>query len=80
MYDIDELYESGKMPEVYYSQMNGKSAIENYKRQMKKRQKKYKEYKEKKDESILFQMVRDTLSGVTKEALKTVLQEINNRF
>ena len=80
MYDIDELYESGKLPEVYYSQLNGKSASENYKRQKKKRMMKTKEYKEKKDESILFQMVRDTLSGVTKEALKSVLKELNSRF
>ena len=30
--NIDELYESGKMPERYYSALNGKTADENYRR------------------------------------------------
>lgn len=30
--NIDELYESGKMPEKYYSALNDKTAAENYRR------------------------------------------------
>ena len=37
MYNIDDLYQNGKMPDRYYNQLNGRTAQENYKRFKKRR-------------------------------------------
>jgi hypothetical protein len=41
MYNINQLYEQGKIPEHYYNQLNGKTANENYHAIRIKRQKKF---------------------------------------
>lgn len=42
MYNVDDLYNMGYMPEHFYNQLNGKSAQENYRRIVMNRQKKNK--------------------------------------
>lgn len=40
MYNVDDLYESGKLPARYYNQLNGKTAQENYQKIVMRRRKK----------------------------------------
>lgn len=68
MYDLDMLYESGKIPERYYSQLNGKSGQENYRR--------FKMRKPKKDESIILSMIESLLYATAKVALDEILKEL----
>lgn len=68
MYNIDDLYESGKIPDRYYNQLNGRTAQENYKR--------FKIKKKKKNESIIFSIIQESLNTV----MKTALDEIFNGF
>lgn len=42
VYNVDDLYNMGYMPEHFYNQLNGKSAQENYRRIVMNRQKKNK--------------------------------------
>ena len=42
MYNVDDLYNRGLMPEHFYNQLNSKSAQENYRRIVMNRQKKNK--------------------------------------
>ena len=60
-YDIEELHESGKMPDWVYYQLNGKTAQENYRKIQLKRQKQ--------NESIMLSMIEKTLKAVVKTAL-----------
>ncbi len=60
-YDLEELHESGKMPDWVYYQLNGKTAQENYRKIQLKRQKQ--------NESIMLSMIEKTLKAVVKTAL-----------
>lgn len=64
-----ELYESGKMPERYYSALNDKTAFENYKRQ------KLKLKKKRKDESLIMALVESSLQAAVKVALDEIFKD-----
>ncbi len=71
MFNIEDLYEMGKIPERYYNQLNGKNAQENYMR-IKKNQKKNKE-------GFIFSVIKETMRSVLDSALNEILDEFEKR-
>lgn len=65
-YDIDELHNSGKMPDWAYYQLNGKSAQENYRQIQLKRQKK--------NEGFMLNLIQNMLSATVKTALDEIFK------
>jgi hypothetical protein len=68
MYNIDSLYESGKMPQRYYAQLNGKNAAENY------RIAKGSRYNKK--DGFIFSLVKSMLAATVKTALDEILKPL----
>lgn len=66
MYEIDKLYNSGKLPARYYSQLNGKTAQENYNR--------YKEEQNQKNESFIINLTKSMLSETVRAALNEIFK------
>ena len=71
MFNIEDLYEMGKIPERYYNQLNGKTAEENYMRIKRNRQKK--------NESFIFSVIKETMGSVLNSALNEILDEFETR-
>lgn len=65
-YDIEELHESGKMPDWVYYQLNGKTAQENYRKIQLKRQKQ--------NETFILSLVKSMLSATVKTALDEIFK------
>ena len=71
MFNIDDLYETGKIPERYYNQLNGKNTQENYIR--------IKRNKKKNKEGFLFSIFKETMFSVLDSALNEILDEFEKR-
>lgn len=67
-YDIEELHESGKMPDWVYYQLNGKTAQENYRKIQLKRQKQ--------NETFILSVVKNMLSATVKTALDEIFKSM----
>ena len=71
MFNINDLYEIGKIPERYYNQLNGKNAQENYIR--------IKKTKKKNKEGFIFSIIKETMRSVLDSALNEILDEFEKR-
>lgn len=69
--DIENLYESGYLPEKYYNQLNNKTPQENYK--------KFKIGKNRKKESFLLSLVENSLKATVQAALNEIFKNFNTK-
>lgn len=69
--DIENLYESGYLPEKYYNQLNDKTPQENYKR--------FKIGKNRKKESFLLSLVENSLKATVQAALNEIFKNFNTK-
>ena len=74
-YDIERLHNSGKMPDWYYYQVNGKSIEENYAEIYNKRQKEIQEQLEQERfDALLEKEIDRQLPDIIEKALKDLFK------
>ena len=71
--DIESLYKAGKIPDIYYYQLNGKTAQENY---FSQKEKIYQDIKKKNDDNFIIALVEKLLQSAVDEALKEILKPL----
>ncbi len=69
--DIETLYESGYLPEIYYNQLNDKTPQENYKR--------FKIGKKRKNYSFLLSLIENSLKATMQTALNEIFKNFNTK-
>ena len=69
--DIETLYESGYLPEIYYNQLKNKTPQENYK--------KFKIGKNTKKDSFLLSLIQNSLKATMEIALNEIFKNFNTK-
>ena len=72
MYDIEQLHERGKLPTIYYNQLNGKTAQENYNHIILNNKKK--------NDSFILSFIEGMLSATVKTALDEIFKKFKTRY